>query len=45
MYSKHTATLMALVHELQQQAFTNVIKKITLERSVAQKTAKRQIIL
>ena len=32
MYSKHTATLMASVHEIQQQVFTNIVKKIILER-------------
>ena len=36
---------MALVHEIQQQVFTNIIKKISLERYEIQKTVKRQFIL
>ena len=41
MYSKHTATLMALAHEIQQLVFTNINKKITPERFGVQKTVKR----
>jgi hypothetical protein len=36
---------MALVHEIQQLVFTNINKKITLERFGVHKTVKKQFIL